>query len=284
MKSMMIERILTNNAAVAIDETGREVIVLGSGIAFNKQAGSRIDQKKIDKMFTLSSRSMQEKFQEIVEKAPMEYVLLSEKIISQAKAILNREINDVIYIVLTDHIAGAIARHRRGVDLTNPMLWDIRHFYPDEYQVGKMALELIRETHGDQMIEDEAGFIALHFVNSQNGNKSISFAYDMTKLVREITDFVEDYFEIEFDPESLAYFRFVTHLKFFAQRIFQKAKKHEDTIENGMLELIQRQYNEAYQCTLKICAFIEQTYQYTVRDADIMYMSIHIARIDWETR
>lgn len=279
---MMIERVLNNNAAVVLDENRQEVIVMGPGIAYNKKPGGIIQSAKVEKIFTLSSRSARSKFQEIVKEIPMEYILLSEKIISQAKFILESAINDIIYIVLTDHIASAITRHKEGIDLNNPMLWDIRHFYPDEYRVGKLALEMIREDSGEELPEDEAGYIAMHFVNSQNGNKNMALAHDMTQLIRTITDIVKNYFNIEYQPESLTYFRFINHLKFFAQRMFQKVGLPDES--GDLIEYVKNQNYAAYQCTLVVKDYISQNYSYNLTNEEILYMAIHISRIEREFR
>ena len=46
---MLVEKVLNNNVVVSIDpKTRKEVILMGSGIAFNKKAGQLIDERKID--------------------------------------------------------------------------------------------------------------------------------------------------------------------------------------------------------------------------------------------
>ena len=49
---MIVEKVLNNNVVVSIDpNTRKEVILMGSGIAFNKKPGQLIDDKKIEKTF-----------------------------------------------------------------------------------------------------------------------------------------------------------------------------------------------------------------------------------------
>ena len=54
-----------------------------------------------------------------------------------------------------------------GIQLKNPLKWDIARFYADEYAVGRKALEIIKHDLGVEMEDDEAAFIAVHFVNAQ---------------------------------------------------------------------------------------------------------------------
>ena len=73
-------------------------------------------------------------------------------------------------------------------------------------------------------------------------------------------------------------FRVITHLKFFAERMFS-GKTYEDQEVAALAEVIRAQYQEAYQCGRKIADFIGDKYQYTLSEEEILYLSIHIARI-----
>ena len=37
---------------------------------------------------------------------------------------------------------GIVERYRKGVQLENPMFWDVKRVYPKEFQVGKYACAL----------------------------------------------------------------------------------------------------------------------------------------------
>ena len=48
-----------------------------------------------------------------------------------------------LFIALADHLHYAIERSREGISLQNPLAWEVRKFYPREYEIGKQALRLI---------------------------------------------------------------------------------------------------------------------------------------------
>ena len=75
--------------------------------------------------------------------------------------------DSVIYIGLTDHIHFVIKRAKQNEQLKNALLWEIKKFYPREFAASMKALELIEYSEGLQLTEDEASFIAMHFVNGQ---------------------------------------------------------------------------------------------------------------------
>lgn len=85
-------------------------------------------------------------------------------------------------------------------------------------------------------------------------------------------------FAITLDPDSVYYYRFITHLKFFAERIF--SEKQIPTKEmDGLLELIREKYPQDVECVLDIAAFLKQRYGYTLSEEEILYLSIHVSRI-----
>ena len=89
------------------------------------------------------------------------------------------------------------------------------------------------------MPEDEAGFIALHFVNAEYGT-DIRDAVRFPNQVKEILGIVADELGIEMDEGSLHYERFLTHVKFLLQRIYRKELLEEE--ENEITEMMQRKY------------------------------------------
>ena len=126
------------------------------------------------------------------------------------------------------------------------------------------------------MEDDEAAFIAVHFVNAQLSQPDAK-AVEVARIVSRIESIVKDYYHTEFDDESLDYYRFITHLKFFAQRLLRK--EHYDDESEEFLEAVKVKYPKAYQCAEKIRAFIESEYGYEFDRSELLYLSVHINRI-----
>lgn len=274
---MFIKKILNNNVVVTEGENGKEVIVMGAGIGFKTKKGDFIKTEKIDKIFTLHDTSISKKLETILAEIPFEYLEITEEIINYAKSKLDRKINDSIYITLTDHIFNAVERYKEGVILKTPMIWDTKHFYKTEYEIALVGLKIINKKLNLSMDKDEAAFITLHLVNS-GMNEEMSFILDVTQVMQEITDIVKNHFNIEFNEESLVYFRFITHLKFFAQRLLKKIDYEDDT-DPDLLDIIKANYKEAYECTKKIKKFIESNYHYILVNEELLYLTIHINKI-----
>lgn len=273
---MTVEKVINNNIVSAYDETGREVVVMGRGIGFGVRAGAVIDNSKIEKVFRIESQGVAEQFKELLANMPLEYAQISNDIISYAKSTLKLKLNQSIYVTLTDHINFAIERYQKGINLENALLWEIKRFYPQEYGVGRYAIDLIRERLHVSLPEDEAGFIALHFVNAEYGT-DIRDALHFPNQMKDILDIVTRELGIRLDEGSLHYERFITHVKFLLQRVYRKELLPDE--ESELAEMMKKKYPKEYACSEKIADYIEEAAGCRLSAEEIMYLSIHIRRI-----
>ncbi|KRM24129.1 BglG family transcription antiterminator LicT [Latilactobacillus graminis] len=275
---MEIKRVLNNNTAISTNHNGIDVLLMGAGIAFGKKQGQPIDMDKVEKTFIIKDKETLNKFTDLVIDVPLSEISVAEKIINFAKIKLGKKFSDIIYVNLTDHIHTAIRRYQEGVILRNPLKWDIKRFYPDEYEIGEKAVEVIKNELGTQLADDEMAFIALHFVNAESETAADqNLAYEITDIVKEIEGIVKAYYHTEFDESSLNYYRFITHLKFFAQRLL--LGKHYDDEDDDLLKTLQKRYADAYRCTEEVKTFIDQKYHYEISGTELLYLTVHIKRL-----
>ena len=276
MDHIIIEKVINNNIISAYEKSGAEVIVMGRGIGFKKKQGEVVPADQISKIFRIKSRTLTEQFKELLANMPLERVRISDEIISHAKDHLKLKLNQSIYVTLTDHINFAFERVSQGIEPQNALLWEIKRFYPQEFQLGIYALELIHDRLGILLPEDEAGFIALHFVNAEYGT-DIRDAVKFPDQMQAIVDIVERDLGILLDESSLHYERFMTHIKFLIQRIYRKELLSSEDRELSLL--MQRKYPREYQCSVKVAEYIMQATGSRLSEEEIMYLSVHIRRV-----
>ena len=280
---MIIKRILTNNAVVIDDENQQEKIVCGKGIAFKKRPGMEIDEMSINQTIILEGGGEYSRFEQLLKDVPLEYLELSSEIINMAKLEFAKKFKDNVIITLSDHLYVAIKRCREGMTISNPLLWDIKNFYEIEYDIGLRALELIKNKFHIQLPNDEAGFIALHIVNVELDEDNMDHIFQVTKVIQEIMTIVKYHFHAEFDTSNVYYYRFITHLKFFALRLLKDNQFNEDE-ENELLDVVKDKYCTSYECVLKIKDFLEKKYNYTLQEDEIVYLTIHVHRVVHKTK
>ena len=273
---MKVLKVINNNVISSIDENQKEVVIMGKGIGFQKKGGDTIDESKIEKIFHLPSENTGQ-FEKLVEDMPYEHMQLAKEIIQYARETLDKHLNKNIYITLTDHLNFAMERQEQGIVFQNALLWEIQKFYQAEYQIGKKALEMIKDKVGVELPDDEAGFIALHLVNAEmDGN--IRQALNMPGMIKDMLNIVRYTFGIELDETTLSYERFVTHLKFFVQRAVQGECYEADDME--FIRSIQNRHPKEYECALKMKEYMDRKVNYQVTEEELTYLTIHIVRVN----
>lgn len=273
---LKIDKIINNNVISVLQEDGTELVVMGRGIAFQKKKGQEIEEEKIEKVFTLKDKQTSDNFKMLLREVPIELMREVELIINEAKTNLGKKLNENIYVSLTDHINFALERYQKGAVIKNALLWEIKQLYKEEFIVGLKAIERINEKFKVTLPEDEAGFIAIHIINAEM-DENVANTLSITKFIQQIINIVKYHFNVEFEEDTLNYFRFITHLKFFAQRIFKGT--HYESDDDYLYLMIKLKHKEAAECTEKIKNYIKQHYDHDLTNEEMLYLTIHIERV-----
>lgn len=274
---MQIKKIFNNNVALTEDLHQIEMVVMGKGLAFQKKIGDEIDPEKIEKTFTTPSDSFADKLSDLLDEIPYEIMALSKDIIDMANKDLQTNLNDVLYLSLSDHIHFAITRTKNGLPIKNALMWEVQKFYKDEYQVARKALAIIKEKTDVSLPEDEAASIALHLFNARQDHSRMEETMAMTNIVNDVTNIIKYHYGIDFDEDSMNYSRLITHLRYFAYRILRGELNNDNN--DALYEQVKAQYPQAYECTKKIHAYLKKQYQMEMTKDELAYFMIHIHRV-----
>ena len=273
---LRIKKIFNNNVVLVIDTKGLERILIGRGIAFRKRVGETVEKDKIEKTFVVDSPNVADRFVQLIEEVPINRLEMVTVIIKGAEAELERTFDGNTYIGLADHINYAVNRFRKGETIQNALLLEIKKFYPKEFAAGMKALEQISYYEGIELNEDEAGFIALHFINGGLNNDTAQTLLT-TEMLQKVVLIVEDCLGIELDTESLNYVRFVTHLKFFIQRVIINEPRQESVPE--MFEQVVQFYPKATESVGIIKHYLQDKLTCRIYPEEEMYLILHVQRL-----
>jgi len=58
-----------------------------------------------------------------------------------------------------------------GMDIVNPLTYEIRTLYMEEYKVGLVAAKMFKDKLNIKISESEIGFITLHFHSARQDKK-----------------------------------------------------------------------------------------------------------------
>lgn len=273
---MRIKQILNNNVVSVCESNGAEFILMGRGLGFNASVGDIVEPKNVEKTFQLADRSVSARFKVLLNEVPVEIIQLTDDIVSLARQSLSHTLSDALYVSLADHLHFALKRHLEGIEIQNPLEWEVRHLYRKEYLVGRQALALIASRTGQLLPDTEACSITLHIVNAAM-NVPDGQVMEMTRLIFQIQNIVKYWFAISIDENSLNYQRFVTHLKFFAQRVMAGEILDNDDAE--LFEQIPKRYEKTLTCVHAISEFVSKNYKHTMSSSEKLYLTVHIGNV-----
>lgn len=274
-----ITKIINNNIVSAEDKNGNEIILRGLGIGFKSRIGGIVPENKIEKIYTVADKNDLNIMQQLYNEIPVEYIDVCEEIIEFAEGILGKSLNKNIRITLADHIDFAIERSKNNLSYQNALLSEIINFYPAEYGIGKRAVEIINKRFNQSLTNNEAGFIALHIVNAEL-ETDMNNMFDITEMIQSVTEIVKKHYNIEPDIYSMNYTRFITHMKFFGQRLFKNQLMEDD--DPVFQEIIRTRYKDDYNCAVKLQSFISAKYNKKINEEELTLITIHLRRISKE--
>lgn len=280
---MIIDKILNNNFLIVKDE-GKEKIVMGRGIAFGKKIGQKVDQKRIQKSFFLSNSEFQEKLFSLVDAVPLEIFQVIEELVELYQRKTKKEVNESIYITLSDHLNFALSRKKAEYLYKSVLIWDIEYFYPEEYEIGVWGVNRINTLLDVQLPDEEASFITLHLLGMDTGISESGDIKKVIETVQDISDIIRYHFGIDFDYHGTSYQRLITHLRFFSQRVLKGELKEATSDQEEIVLLLQKKYSESYKCVRLIEKYMEEKHDCHLTSDEKMYLVLHIQRIVFEEK
>ena len=279
MKNQLkVKRVINNNIVIAENFKGQEVVAIGKGLGFKKDKYDIISDNEISKTFISLDNQNKQRLLTLFDEAPYEIIELTQSIIEMAQNELHATFNVNLVIALADHINFSVNQYKSGFDSFALVNEEVKRFYKDEYEVGKKALKMINETLNINLKKEESTSIAFHLITATE-NKTNREALKIMKAVSEIMNIVETDLSIVVDEDSMAYSRFVIHLKFFMRRVLFEATKPSDESLGDIYSQIQTGHDEANLCVDKIAEYVSETYNCSVSDDERLYLIIHVERL-----
>jgi transcriptional antiterminator len=275
MAELRIHKVLNNNVIIGEHSSYGEVVLIGKGIGFNRKPDDKIDQTVGEKMFILKDEKEQKNY---IKLLPFLDNDLLETIISSIELITKRtssELNEHIHVGLTDHLMFAFTRLSKGIVTKNPFLVETKALYPTEFDIAKEVVKLIEEKTDIHLPEDEIGFIALH-IHSAVMNKNLSDVNRHSQLVTHLVNLIEEQFKIKIDKDSIDYMRLVRHLRFTIERVNSGEQVEEpEKISN----LLKEEYPLCYNLSWKLIKVMQESLKKPVFDAEAVYLTMHLQRL-----
>lgn len=273
---MKIRKILNNNVVIVADQDGKEKNIIENGLGFKRKVGDNIDSTESQQVFVLSD-DLYQKYIKLTDNIDPLAVEIAENIIQYASEQLGTDLNEMIHLTMTDHIAGVMSRLKSGLSLTNQLTVEISRIYSKEFQLGQYACHLLEEKLGQVISNDEAAFIAMHFINAQLDKEEE--VQTTLRFVSDIVKVVETYFGQEYDVNSFSYYRFVMHLRGLVNRIYADKPFHTD---DQLYQTFSTAYPGPANCVDKVVKMIYLKYGKDVSSEEKAYLTLYVEKLNRE--
>lgn len=269
---MKVLKTINNNVVICLDNNNNEVVAFGKGIGFNKKVNEKIELAKIDRTYY----KVKPEYVDMVSYIPQEVLNVSVKITDYCRIVLNKPINSNTVFTLADHINFAIKRYKENINVSLPIIKDIKHLYEKEYDVGLFAIKMIKKLLNTSLPVVEAGMIALHIINAE---MSIDGDFDKKNedMVLDIVKIIEKYLNISIDKDGLNYSRFVSHMNY----LFIRGKKNKYLLSKNaeMYSSLVENYPEANKVVERITIYLEDAMRSALTDDEKLYLILHVNRL-----
>lgn len=271
---MIIDKVFNNNVVQVRNDKGEEEIIMGRGLGFQKKPEDLVDDSLVEKRFTLQDSSLINDLTSVYQNLSLKEIETVTAIIEHGQEVLDTVYDMALYISLADHLHYTFERLENGLIINNPLSWEIRKFFPKEFQVARDGIAIVKEMMDIDLPEDEVASLALHFINAQKDVGAIESGQQIAKIVTNILDIVRFHYGKISEADMVSYNRFVTHIQYFAQRVINGLVQGAN--DSFLFEQVKLNYPQAFTCTEKIKSFVETSYDFPMSKDEQVYLTIHI--------
>ena len=97
------------------------------------------------------------------------------------------------------------------------------------------------------------------------------------QVLKDILSIIQYHYSLRLDESSVNYMRLITHLQYFIQRL-QTGQVFEDN-DKALNSQVRVLYPRAYECAVKIRAYIKDSFKMELTIDEETYLILHIHRV-----
>ncbi|SDU79010.1 transcriptional antiterminator, BglG family [Arcanobacterium phocae] len=156
-----------NNNAVLVSIDGVERVLAGRGIGFGKRPGDFIPAGDAQRQFIEASP---DKIDFLTSANALDPQLVDT--VTEAVELATSIIEDLdpsVYVVLVDHMAFAVQRHRSGLTIRNKLVEEVKVAFSAEFTAAEIMVHYVNQKLDVELPTDEAAYIALHLNAARSG-------------------------------------------------------------------------------------------------------------------
>lgn len=280
---MKILRVLNNNVVLSRDASGREVILTGRGLGFQKRPGQEVDPRAVVRTFVPTDGRDPDNLATVLAALDQDVVRAVVLAISETQLEPAESTQPTLAIAVADHMAQALKRERDGTRIDYPLRAEVQTLYREEYDKAARLLAAINHHIDPPLPPTEATALALHLVNAGFSSGDLSFTYTMTGVIQQMLTVISERYGIPAERDSISGARFITHVRYLFVRVHQHRQLTRQDSVIG--ESIRTAYPEATRTARQLATIVELRLGTALTEDEVSYLALHVARmtLDAET-
>lgn len=280
---MKILRVLNNNVVLSRDASGREVILTGRGLGFQKRPGQEVDPRAVVRTFVPTDGRDPDNLATVLAALDQDVVRAVVLAISETQLEPAESTQPTLAIAVADHVAQALKRERDGTRIDYPLRAEVKTLYREEYDKAARLLTAINHHIDPPLPPTEATALALHLVNAGFSSGDLSFTYTMTGVIQQMLTAISERCGIPAERDSISGARFITHVRYLFVRVHQHRQLTRQDSVIG--ESIRTAYPEATRTARQLATIVELRLGTALTEDEVSYLALHVARmtLDAET-
>ena len=269
---MKLIKKINNNFALGEDGNGEKIIIQAKGIGFVPYPSELKDLSKVERTYY----GYDDRYVELLNSVPLEVIQVANMIQAYLMTRINCSLNPNLPFTLGDHIWFAIQRISKGIDANLPKDYNLRHFYPIEFDTAEYALKVIYKYPKVKLPPNEKTGIVLNLVNAEMAGKNKE-QVENDKYIDDITYMISHSLNITINKDSANYARFVTHMNYMFKRIQERIPTQ--TENRLMYDEFNQQYPDVSKCVDNIADMLRNKAGISLNKEEKLYLIIHVNRL-----
>nr|WP_238994367.1 PRD domain-containing protein [Actinomyces sp. 565] len=270
-------RVFNNNVILARDELGREAVLTGRGLGFQRRPGQDVDASLVARRYVLAQNA--ESVGEVMAAIPLERIALIERTFRAAARDLGTAVPSSTIVAVVDHVNQAMERVQAGTVMDYPLRAEAAHLHPEELRLAERMVAELNRAQEVQLPDGEAVALALHLFAAAVGAPSTREAARQSRLIGQVMDILKAAYGDDFRPDSIDAARFAVHLRYFLVRA-RTGEQLADGTGTVIAESLRRRHPRAYQVAVRVKELLEVRLGIAVREDETAYLTIHVARLE----
>lgn len=279
IERMKVIQSLNQNALLVRGEES-ECIVVGKGIGFGKKKGDIVNRSLIKKTYRMAPERTD--LLNLLGDVEEESIQMAEEVTEYAQQELGKEFTGNFILSLASHIQFLEEKYEAQIDIPKPFHYELKYLYPQEYQVAEWSVDYLNLTYTLKLPEAEISFFTLHFVNASIDQGEMDNVVELSDILNEIVELMEQELGHSLDRETIDFSRFIIHLRYFVIRNFNQKERKEEIYDKELKQLYKMALN-LYPLENKILTdiktMLEREHQMHFGSSEGFYLLLHLVRI-----